>query len=263
LPEQNEYNFMPNTTYAVFRKCNPDWTLHKFTMPNYDLSYIIEGRGQYVINGTFYTAEPGDLFCLPPGSVREGITSRDHPMKIYAVDFHLKDFNGESVNLPISVKTHIGVHHDLVRLFDSLVAAWLEKKPGFTIKIHGLLLLILHCIYELCVYDNKDTVDDYRIAKAVSYIHANYRENIKVEKLAALTKLEPHYFNTLFRQKTGVPLHKYIIKTRIRNAYDMLQTGNYKLGEIAAQCGYRDIYHFYKQFKLIIGVPPSHCAPEI
>ena len=234
-------------------------------MPNYDLSYVIEGSGYYKINGINYKAEAGDLFCSPPGSIREGRTSPDKLMKIYAVDFHLKDFNGEAVNLPISVKTHIGVHKDLIQLFNDLITAWTEKSSGYTIKIHGILLLILHRIYELCVFNSENlvnSIDDYRIARVIRYIDANYAQKITVEKLTALTKLEPHYLNTLFRQKTGVSLHQYIIKTRIHNAYNMLQTGNQRLGDIASQCGYTDIYHFYKQFKKVIGIPPARCVPS-
>ena len=260
---QNEICIMPNTTYAIFRKCKPDWKLPLFTMPNYDLSYIVEGKGKYVINDVTYTAESGDLFCSPPGSTREGTTYPNQPMKIYAVDFHLKDFSGEFVHLPISIKTQIGIHKDLIRLFNDLTAVWNEKPPGYTMKIHGILLLLLHRIHEICIYDNESRIYDYRITKAIRYINANYQEKIMVKKLAEMTRLEPHYFNTLFKEKTGISLHQYLIKTRIQNAHNMIQAGNKNISEIAILCGYTDIYHFYKQFKMVIGIPPSKCVPGI
>ena len=253
-----EMNLIPSTTYAVFRKCTPDWTLPRFQMPNYDLSYVIEGHGRYTINGTTYIAGSGDLFCSHPGSIREGKTSPDKLMKIYAVDFHLKDFNGEDVNLPISVKTHIGLHKDIIRMFNDLIDVWSQKPSGYTIKTHGILLLILHRIYEICIFNNEEKIDDHRISKVIRYIDGNYHKKINVDALAAMIRLEPHYFNTLFKQKTGVSLHQYMIKTRIKNAYGLLQKGIHSTEDIARMCGYTDIYHFYKQFKTVMGIPPSN-----
>ena len=260
--EKTELNFMPNTTHAVFRKCAPDWTLPKYTMSHYDLSYIVEGTGMYTVDGIHYTVGPGDLLCSPPGGTIEAHTSPDNPMSIYSVTFHLKDFEGENVPLPISVKTHIGLQKDLIQLFNDLSSVWNEKQPGYSIKTHGVLMLILHRIYELCVFQPVHGSDDYRIVKAIRYIDTNYHKKIMVEKLAALTNLEPHYFNTIFKQKTGVSLHQYLIKTRIKNAYNLLQTGNHRLGEIAQLCGYRDVYHFYKQFKMVKGISPAQCLPR-
>jgi len=49
---------------------------------------------------------------------------------------------------------------------------------------------------------------------------------------------------------------------RIRNAADMLASGEYKVSDIAEACGFTDVSHFYKQFKLIKGFPPSHSLPK-
>ena len=104
-----------------------------------------------------------------------------------------------------------------------------------------------------------DEVDDYRLKKALRYITSHYNEKIGVQKLAALANLEPHYFISFFRQKTGLSPHQYLIKLRIRNAYNMLRTGEYTTGETAESCGYSDIYHFYKQFKTVTGITPAKC----
>ncbi|MDR2482194.1 MAG: helix-turn-helix transcriptional regulator, partial [Treponema sp.] len=62
--------------------------------------------------------------------------------------------------------------------------------------------------------------------------------------------------------KTGLSMHQYLIRTRIRNAHTMLLTGEYKVAETAELCGYTDICHFHKQFKRIIDIPPSQCIPK-
>jgi transcriptional regulator GlxA family with amidase domain len=42
----------------------------------------------------------------------------------------------------------------------------------------------------------------------------------------------------------------------------MLSSGEYKVGDIAEACGFTDTSHFYKQFKLVKGFPPSHNLPK-
>jgi transcriptional regulator GlxA family with amidase domain len=42
----------------------------------------------------------------------------------------------------------------------------------------------------------------------------------------------------------------------------MLQTGNLKVREVAEQCGFSDVVHFYKSFRALRGFPPSRCIPK-
>ena len=255
-----ETRFTPEITYAVHRKCTPGWMLPRQIMPIYDLAYIVSGRGRYTIHGAHYDVESGDLLCTHPGSMRESHTFPDRLMTVYAVDFHLNPPGAQK--LPFAVKTSIGRRKDLIQLFNELSFTWIEKRPGHAIKSHGLLLLILHRLYELCVYDAGAAEDDSRIKKAVRYIAARYAEKITVEKMAALTRLQPQYFNALFKRKTGSSMHQYLIRTRIRNAHTMLLTGEYTVAETAELCGYTDIGHFHKQFKLVMDIAPSQCIPK-
>ena len=260
MPDKDEVWFVPDITYVVHRKCTPSCTLPRNVMPIYDLTYVAAGTGWYIINGKHYDVGPGDLLCTPPGSTREARTSLDRLLSVYAVDFHLLEPGLRT--LPFKIKTSIGRRKELIRTFSEMNFTWMEKQPGYAIKSHGLLLLILHRAYELCVLDLEFAEDDYRIRKAVRYIAAHYTEKLTVEKMAAMTGLEPHYFNALFKRQTGLSMHQYLIKIRIKNAYNMLVTGEYKVAEIAEICGYSDIYHFHKQFKMVMDISPSQCIPR-
>jgi AraC-like DNA-binding protein len=257
-----EFRLETEITYTVHRKCTINWTLPKHVLINYDITYVRSGNARYMINGKKYDVKPGDILCVPPGSSREAFTYTDRPMNCYAVNFYLKDAGGKQADLPFPLISNIGNKKDLVRFFNELNFTWLEKQPGYLIKIHGILMLILHRLFEICVYASGSADDDYRIKKAIRYISSHYPDKITVEKMAALTGLQTNYFNALFKQKIGLSMHQYLIRTRIRNAYNMLQDGQYKVAEIAERCGYSDIYHFYKQFKAIMDITPSHCIPK-
>jgi AraC-like DNA-binding protein len=64
-------------------------------------------------------------------------------------------------------------------------------------------------------------------------------------------------FELLFTKETGLTVNQYIMKTRIRNAEIMLQSGTHTVTEVADYCGYSDVIHFYRQFKTIMNISPS------
>ena len=77
-----------------------------------------------------------------------------------------------------------------------------------------------------------------------------------------MVHLDTGYLGHLFRQETGMTIHQYITQVRVRNAENMLQSGGVKVYEAAEQCGFSDVYHFYRLFKCLRGFPPSRCIPK-
>jgi AraC-like DNA-binding protein len=236
--------------------------MNRHVLPNWDITYVLSGNARYIINGKRYNLAPGDLICVPPGSMREGFTYPDRLINHYAVNFYLQDLEGGPAELPFSLQTRIGRDRDLVRMFSELNFAWREKQPGYTIQIHGLLMLILYRLFELCIYQAGFSSDDYRIKRAVRHINDHYSDKITVKKMALLTGLQGNYFNALFKQKIGLSMHQYLIRTRIKKAHQLLLDREYKVAEIAELCGYSDAYHFSKQFKAVMGITPSQCLTK-
>jgi YesN/AraC family two-component response regulator len=139
---------------------------------------------------------------------------------------------------------------------------WQNKQPGYIIKSRGLFLQIIHRFLELIIYKNDSYVIDSRIAKSIQYLSVHYSERVSVKTAADMAGLNPAYFGLLFKQETGVSFNRYLIQTRVRNAEEMLASGEYKVGSIAEACGFTDTSHLYKQFKMIKGFPPSYSLPK-
>ncbi|MDR0760992.1 MAG: AraC family transcriptional regulator [Treponema sp.] len=257
-----ETDLIPNIEYVVYRECTSAWHLPEHEFPICDTTYIIKGNARYIIDGKAHNVSSGDLLCLPPGTVRAGVTFPDKLMHCFSVNFYLHDSKGASVRLPFPIVRHIGNKDDIIHLLHELSNAYLDRQPGHEIKLRGLFLLVLHRFFEIIVY-NKDSSDmDFRVAKAIRYLSSHYPEKISVRKIADMVKLNPHYFGALFKQETGLSLNRYVIQTRVRKAENLLSSGEYKVGDAADVCGFTDVAHFYRQFKEIMGYPPSGCIPK-
>jgi AraC-like DNA-binding protein len=262
MPDKKIELMLPKIGYVVYRKCTPAWTIHEQELKCWDFTYVIHGNARYTIDGSDYMLEPGDLLCLPIGTVRKAFTWPDRLMHCFSVDFKLNDFKGRPAYLPFPVLSHLGLRDDIIRLFHELCFSWLEKSPGYTIKAAGHLMLILSRFYELILYNTDSVSADSRINKMVSYITAHYPEKITLKKMADMLGLNCHYLGTLFKSEVGYTFNQYLARTRIKYAENMLKNGEFTVQEAADVVGFSDSFYFYKKFKSIMGFPPSHCIPK-
>jgi AraC-type DNA-binding domain-containing proteins len=256
--EINDF-LVPDIGYLIFRKCTPTWEIAKNEISFCDITYVIEGRGVYIINGVQYEVKRGDLLCIPRGSIRMAYCIVDDLMSLYSANFKLYEMNGQFAELPLPLLTHIGIKSDLIGLFRELSNAWVRKETGYHIKTRGLLLVIIHRLFELILLKKDPTSTDYRVKKAIDYISENYASNVSVKGLANMVGLNTVYFGALFKNETGILVNQYLTQTRINHAEDMLQNGECNVSEAAERCGYSDLSHFRKQFKMIKGYSPSQC----
>jgi transcriptional regulator GlxA family with amidase domain len=129
-------------------------------------------------------------------------------------------------------------------------------------KSRALLMLILHRLTEILLYDIDSKTSDYRIGKITRYIAMHYPEKLMVKKLASMVRLDTAYLGRLFKQETGMTIHQYLTQIRVNNAENMLQTGAFMVQEVGVLCGFSDSFHFYKSFRALRGFPPSRCIPK-
>jgi len=253
--------FVPKIYYSVFRKCSPDWRLRPHSVDRNDITYIVKGNARYTIDGEIHELGPGNLICLTDGAEKEAITYPKKLMHCFSTNFSA--LYPASKCLPPSFPTvsNIGIRRDLVDLFREMTICWSNQQEGYITKTRALLMLILHRLSEILVYKTDNMTGDYRINKVTSFIAMHYSDKLTVKDLAELVSLNKVYLGYLFKQQTGITIDRYIMRIRVRNAENMLQSGNYKVHEVAEHCGFSDPIHFYKSFREIRGFPPSKCKP--
>jgi AraC-like DNA-binding protein len=258
----DENLFLPDVQYFIFRRCTPEWRIKPHKVDRYDITYIIKGRARYIINGVRHELSAGDLLCLPEGSRKEAITYRDHLMQCFSVNFAPRNLEGEMVVPAFPQLSPIGIHDDIIRLFHEFNYAYIEKRPGYLFKTSGLLMMIINRFLEFTVYKDELMVDDFRIRESLRYIIRRHTDRILVKDLAAKAGISTAYFGSLFKRETGMTIHQFVARVRVTHAENLLQSGGYHVSEVAELCGYCDMFHFYKQFKAIAGVSPSHYLPR-
>jgi AraC-like DNA-binding protein len=261
-------DFAPCISGHFFRRCNPGWRMPPSAVNDDNLVYIVKGSARYTINGVPHELESGDLICMSDGDMIEAVTGSTTPMQHYDISFSRKYYNDKKIGggggggVLFPQINRIGLKHDIIGSFRELTVSWNEQSDGYIMKTNALLMLILHRLAEIILFNADSAQGDYRINKITRYISRHYAEKLTVRGLAAQIHLNPDYFGRIFRQETGMMVHQYLNKIRVQNAEIMLQSGGYKVHEVAERCGFSDFFHFYKSFKALRGFPPSRCIPR-
>jgi AraC-like DNA-binding protein len=78
-----------------------------------------------------------------------------------------------------------------------------------------------------------------------------------VPEMAERVGLGRNRFTTVYRQCFGVSPHADLQEARLREAANRLLTRDESIGEIAAACGFANVYYFSRAFRHRHGCPPS------
>lgn len=101
-----------------------------------------------------------------------------------------------------------------------------------------------------------DLDDARRMQDIVSYVDMYYMEELSLEKLANRFFLSREHISRKFKQHTGMPLSKYIMKLRIEQAKCWLNETDESIYSISLMLGYQDEKYFSKLFKKVVGMTP-------
>ena len=96
-----------------------------------------------------------------------------------------------------------------------------------------------------------------RLQRVVDYIHDHLSQDLSLAELAQLVDMSPSHFKVIFKQSVGLPVHQYVIRSRVEYAADLIARGKLSLSEVALQAGFANQSHMARSMKRLTGVTPS------
>lgn len=92
---------------------------------------------------------------------------------------------------------------------------------------------------------------------ARGYMAAHLHSRLTIEQIAAQVHCSTYHLCRLFRRQTGMTVHRYLSRLRLRAAVDRLQEHRADLAKLANDLGFASHSHFCDAFRREFGVPPS------
>ncbi|MBQ6894145.1 MAG: helix-turn-helix transcriptional regulator [Clostridia bacterium] len=262
-------------TYGVFysEKTDADTNVHVHECC--EVFFNVSGGKSYLIGDRVYEVGEGDLFIINQFEAHKIICHENSPFRRFVLEIHpafIYSSSTETTDLSPcfytrgdNVSNKISLTSDeqekLLNLFETLKS---QNEFGDDIIKNSAILSMLVFINNLfmarCETDKfKNNIDDRLVKKAISYINANFSENINLETIAGELYISVNQLCRIFKKNLGTTVTKYIAGKRISEAKKLLKNGH-SVSDTAMLCGYHDYANFIRSFKKSVGVSPGKYA---
>ncbi len=95
-----------------------------------------------------------------------------------------------------------------------------------------------------------------RTEAAKTYLACHLAEPVTLDEVARSVHASPFHFARLFQRHTGVPVHRYLTRLRLRASLERLASGAKDLTALALDLGFSSHSHFTDAFRREFGRPP-------
>ncbi len=253
-----------NIDFLIHRHRPVGWSIKNLANPRCAILVLAtDGRAWYECENQRFEVTRGTMLFFPRGVVHSARSDPRAPWSFYSVGFELEVRNEASTQALAQLPRRLRLDNvaRLVELFGQLERQWIGREPGRAMACRALVVLLMQQYAIVAECGRRTIPHAARLEAIVERIHGEEGVVRSVGELAAEAGLSESRFRQLFRELTGCSVTRYQNRVRIQVARDLLATGHYNVGEVAAELGFRDIYYFSRLFKRITGLPPSSCLP--
>lgn len=258
------------------------WRSPERRLLDYLLVYVHEGRLVIHVDGHRHDLEPGDFGLVPPLALHtlEGMTDTVTPFAHLDI-FYSPSRDATFVTRPghIDLSEHLQLAQPLLRevlgvdlpvkiqlsqptvLRDAMlkmIGIWQQRTFLAELEAQHLATgIVLSLLQEFHADDAPRSRHSQSLEWITDYLSAHIAESITVADMAARARLSQPRFASVFRQRFGMPPHRYLLHLRVQHAQDLLTRTDLALKEIASCCGFADVHHFSKAFRRLCGASPG------
>jgi AraC-like DNA-binding protein len=96
------------------------------------------------------------------------------------------------------------------------------------------------------------------VGRARHFLHSHVADpDVDLVRVAAAAHVTPAHLVRRFRAELGVTPMAYLWERRVATGVDLLTNTGLPVGEVAARCGFKSVYHFSRRVKQRTGSSPT------
>ncbi|MFG6323627.1 MAG: AraC family transcriptional regulator [Lachnospiraceae bacterium] len=257
--------------YSVYRGRIPEW-IHSFPLhwhDDFELIYCTSGQIQVTLWGHAYTLRAQDLIVVLPHAVhsieQSGIaggeyfnilfnpslfkgTAEDPCYDKYVLPF----LNGEKTMdcyYPSGSPFNRTVSPSILSMYDNRK----ESYSTLELVIKSNLFLLLHHMNQYSTAATSDNrslqLSCSRLKNALYYVQRFYDHDISIREVSEQCGFSESHFMKLFKELAGMSFNAYLVNYRLELAAKQLAETDYKVIDIAENCGFHNHSYFTRAFQ--------------
>lgn len=245
----------------------------------YEFVYVYTGRGTFLIDHSFYDAEPGDIFLIPGNTLHRSFPLEEDPKRATAFYFsasfvnapalgdsfsYLQPFETAKRNQSFRLTLAKEKQEQIEAVIEEIHREFCEAKTGYrqAVRLHiqQLLLLVGRYVEEAWGIQSGHRVGSPLpewLEDVLAYADAHPNADLSLSALARHAAVTAAHFSRVFKRLTGMNVTDYVTAKRVMRAKELLLQGDRSIADIAESCGFGSTTHFHRKFKALTGLTPA------
>lgn len=240
----------------------------------YEILYVIDGTITYQIEGIHYELNGGDMILVSPtmlhklesinttNSTRIVINFSENYAKKLSTDRCdiLKAFEITSLRKIHKISFDSSAQKTIKKYFDIMVELQFSKEYGddlaFNLRFCQAMLMINKEVLNSRDENNLVFTTNKVVSDVVEYINENYNKPILLSNISNKFSLSESRLSHLFKQETGMSIHKFLMKKRLMHSKTFIRNGEH-INVVYALVGFNDNTSFFRAFKKEYNITPK------
>jgi AraC-like DNA-binding protein len=256
--KSSDRSFLCYLVEVPFFKFN--WHYH----PEFELTYIIEGKGRRLIGNSYTNFAEGDFVLLGPGLPHTWVSNKATSKNCCALVIQFSADVFESLfKLPefASVATLLknasrGLHFKrsipATHAIEKAISLQSKKSVNATLELLSLLNQLTVCpnspIVSNYYLPAKGAENEARINTVFQFVQNNFKGNLLLSDAAKKIHLSESAFCKFFKRISNKTFSEYVNEVRIDHACTLLIETDRPVSAIATDCGFSTIAYFNRVF---------------
>ena len=231
----------------------------------YEILYVIQGSGKYVVEGSEFAVRPRTLMLIRPFAYHYLELDEGTPYERFVIHFSGKAVPELSQSMLANISGQesdcgnyyppISVSETLISVFDRFDCAKTlpdEEKRAYVKTLLSEIIILLSAAGGERMINNEEELG----ARVISYLNGNILKNISLDKLSRRFFVSKYYLCRAFKKHNGISVHGYINQKRIMYAKQLIEAGE-TASSAAYKVGFGDYSAFYRAYTKIVGKSPT------
>ena len=266
-------NFVDLGLYQFgWEQCDPAHSFGPAARNHYLFHYCLSGTGTLLAQNSkkeslSYQIKSGQGFMLFPNQICTYIADKELPWEYVWLEFdglrvkETVELSGLNPDQPI----YKARYKDISETMKEEMLYIVNHKDESPFHLIGHLYLFIDSLVRSSTsaqISKGNSLRDFYIKEAFSFIEQNFQNDISVEDIAASCGLNRSYFGKIFHENMGKTPQEFHISYRMTKAAELLKLTGLYIADIGNAVGYPNQLHFSRAFKNVYNISPRQWRYE-
>lgn len=252
--------------YVTPSRFERDWNGNRHSHECFEISFCIQGKGDYLVRDAIVPVKADDFVIIPPGVEHAERSTPSAPLEYIILGItgiELTFLNSSSGYYKGTFATQ---QMFVLNLLSALLQELEQKQPDYSTACYNILNILLIQLNRFCQFTIKpaslpqahnSSLSDHNIFWVKQYIDDNFTKEINLDLLAGKIGLNKFSLVRKFKKIYGTSPINYLLLRKFQEAKFLLQTTESSISQISQALGFSSASYFAQSFQKHEGISPS------